>query len=515
VTSWEGGRGQGSRVLRVGLLLLAALVALAAGIFFIGEQNNLFVRKNRYSINFESVSGVKPGNPVQLDGVDVGAVKEVILPREPQQKFIRVWISVDRRYAERIRAPEPVPASKAGLPPWTQARIKTLGLLGDKYVELTSGSSTYPMIPSDGRIPSATPTNVDALIASGEDVMDNVVEISHSLSTILARMERGEGLLGELTSDSESGRRMRQSMVSTFERVDRIAAKVESGEGPLPRLLNDRALADRLTGSMERFEALLASAQDGPGLLPALLKDPGARQSFDQTLATLNQVAQDLQRMTADLDQSEALMPRLLKDEEYGRQVTAAVRQIVERLNSVADKLDRGEGSAAKLINDPQIYDAVKDVMVGINESRLLRWLIRNRQKAGIKKRYEETRKELESQGTPVPPLPREGKEIEEESPEAPPVDAGPESQEAKPADEGQELKPPPPPPLVGAPPTPPGEPAGTEPPPDASAEPTGTEPPPPSGTAAKPVDTEPASEPAGEPAGTEPPPPPPAGART
>jgi ABC-type transport system substrate-binding protein len=38
-------------------------------------------------------------------------------------------------------------------------------------------------------------------------------------------------------------------------------------------------------------------------------------------------------------------------------------------------------------------YDAIQDVIVGINESKLLRWLIRNRQKAGIEKRYEEERR--------------------------------------------------------------------------------------------------------------------------
>ena len=53
-------------------------------------------------------------------------------------------------------------------------------------------SPMYPVIPSEGKIPAAQPTNVDALIASGEDVMDNVVQISHSLNNILDRMERGE-----------------------------------------------------------------------------------------------------------------------------------------------------------------------------------------------------------------------------------------------------------------------------------------------------------------------------------
>ena len=393
-----------SREIKVGLVILGAFVVMAVGVFLIGEKNNLFSRKNEYYILFGSVSGLRPGSPVQLNGVDVGTVQKVVLPENPRLEQIEVWIDVDRKYAERIRGGPQLPAS-GGLNPPSAARIKTLGLLGDKFIELSSGAPEYPIIPSGGQIPAAQPTNVDALLASGEDVMSNVVEICASLSTILARMERGEGLLGELTTNSESGVRLRDSLVGTAESMQRIATKIETGEGPLPRLLNDRQMADRLASSLDRFESLMAQAQNGPGLLPGLINDPSAKQKFDETLATLNQMARDLQSFTADLETSDALVPKLVKDEEYGREITGKVNEIVTRLNEISIKLSRGDGTAAKLINDPQIYDAVNDVIIGINESRILRWLIRNRQQKGIEKRYEDTKRSLEEQGVAPPPL--------------------------------------------------------------------------------------------------------------
>ncbi|HSS78080.1 MAG TPA: hypothetical protein VLV54_15225, partial [Thermoanaerobaculia bacterium] len=66
-----------------------------------------------------------------------------------------------------------------------------------------------------------------------------------------------------------------------------------------------------------------------------------------------------------------------------------------------------GNGSAAMLINDPQIYDAVNDIIIGVNESRILRWLIQNRQKKGIEKRYDVTKKAIEQSGGKVEPLDR------------------------------------------------------------------------------------------------------------
>ncbi len=56
----------------------------------------------------------------------------------------------------------------------------------------------------------------------------------------------------------------------------------------------------------------------------------------------------------------------------------------------MAEKLDHGTGSAAQLINDPALYQAMKDIVTGIDESAILRRLIRNRQKKGVEVRLEE-----------------------------------------------------------------------------------------------------------------------------
>jgi phospholipid/cholesterol/gamma-HCH transport system substrate-binding protein len=394
------------RALKVGLLVLAAAVVLGLGIFLIGEKNNLFTFKNRYYILFGSVSGLRAGNPVQLNGVDVGAVQEVVLPEDPAKRFIRVWISVDRHYAERVRED-------------TRARIKTLGLLGDKYVEISSGSEAFPQVPDGGRIQAAAATNVDALLASGEDVMANVVEISHSLSAILGRMERGEGLLGELTADSPAGRRMRESMVGTFESVERIADKIETGKGLLPRLINDPVLSDQFSSAVDRLESVVAKVESGPGLLPGLINDPQTKAEFDATLATARRVTQDLEEFSGKLQSQEGLLPRLVNDEAYGREISEDLRRFARSLNEVADKVNRGEGSAAKLINDPQIYDAVNDILVGVNQSPLLRWLIRSRQKKGIAKRYEDEQKKPQVEGKPAEAPPPAAEQSPEEKPPA------------------------------------------------------------------------------------------------
>jgi phospholipid/cholesterol/gamma-HCH transport system substrate-binding protein len=368
------------RELKVGLLVAAALAVFAAGIFVIGREDLLFSRKARYFVRFQSVGGLGAGSPVQLNGVNVGTVEEVRLPADMGQNEITVHLAVDRRYAQRIRDD-------------SAAKIKTLGLLGDKYVALSSGSPGFPQIPPGGEIPTGDQTSVDQLIASGEDVMQNVVSISHSLAAILDRAERGEGLLGELTVRSPAGDQIRQSLVSGLGAVERLAREVEEGRGPLGRLVNDEALGDRLASAVGRLDATLARVEDGPGLVPHLLGDPETRRRFDQALADLGTASRDLAALAADLRQGNGLLPRLLHDEEYGREVSAELEQVLERVNRVAARLESGDGTAGRLINDPEVYQAIHDVIIGVNESKLLRWLVRNRQRAGIEKRYEEERR--------------------------------------------------------------------------------------------------------------------------
>lgn len=374
-----------ANVFRVGLTVLLAVAILAAGILVIGKRNFLFSATNRYRVQFETVAGLAEGNPVQLNGVNVGSVERIVLPENVSEPLLVVWIDVERRYASRVRED-------------SQARIKTLGLLGDKYVDITTGSPAAAEIPPGGEIPAAQPTDVDKLIASGEDVAENIVRTASSLAQILGRMEAGEGILGELLVERPDGRRVTDTLQQTLESVESVTARIERGEGLVGRLLTDRDLADRVEATVSRFDSILDEVTDGDGILPGLLGDAEAKAKMDATLESLAGTMADLEIVAAELRSGRGLLPRLLNDEATGETVTRELEQLLERLNLAAGRLTEGEGTAARLLNDPDVYEALNDILVGVDESKMLRWLVRNRQKAGIKKRYEETQEEVKAE---------------------------------------------------------------------------------------------------------------------
>jgi len=375
---------QVSRRFRVGLVVLLALVAVMSGIFMVGRRANLFRKKFPYETKFESASGLIAGNPVRLNGVTVGNVLEVVLSPDPADRTVRVYYDVDRRAAPRIRK-------------GTRASIKTIGLLGDKYVDLDGGSAEQPEVPIGGEIPAAPGAGLEKLLEGSGDLLTDLSAIARSLKNILGRTEEGKGFLGALTTESREGKELEAGLQSTLRSLNAVLRKVESGQGLVGRLLIDekygKQTADSLAAAIRSVQTVFGKVDEeirsGNGAIPALLSDPEGKKRVFQLLDNLSAASVSLAKVTSQLEKGDGALPILLHDERFGREFTNNLREFSHRLNSIGRKLDEGTGTAGKLINDPAIFDAANDLVIGVNESKLLRWLVRDRQKSGIRKRYE------------------------------------------------------------------------------------------------------------------------------
>ena len=373
------------KTIRVGALVTSAAVVLMVFLFFIGSEQKIFSRKNEYKVRLDSVAGLAEGNPVKISGVTVGVVKDIYLPRDPKLKDVDITLMVDRKYAERIRAD-------------SRARLKKLGLLaGDSYIDISAGSPKFDPLEPGSMIPAARQTNVDQLISSGEDLVDNLVQISYSMKNILSRVDRGEGLIGELTSTPETKQRMTDTFLATLNKTNAILSHVESGKGLLGRLVYDDKYGEQLTTSLASTASSLQtvsaniehSFQTGQGTLPALLSDPEGKKRVLELVENLRVTSANLATLSSNMQNGQGLVPRLFNDKAYGDQALGEFTLLVHQLNEAVGKLNTGQGTAGKLINDPSVYESINDILIGINESKLLRWLIRSRQERGIEKRVE------------------------------------------------------------------------------------------------------------------------------
>jgi outer membrane protein OmpA-like peptidoglycan-associated protein len=125
---------------RVGVLVVMALVFLSIGVFLIGNKDFLFSSTYRLKAEFQNVAGLNNGAAVRIGGIHQGTVKEIDLPSQPDGK-VTVVMNLKSETRNIIKKD-------------SRASIKTEGLLGDKYVEISFGSPKAEPIGEDGTIAS-------------------------------------------------------------------------------------------------------------------------------------------------------------------------------------------------------------------------------------------------------------------------------------------------------------------------------------------------------------------------
>jgi phospholipid/cholesterol/gamma-HCH transport system substrate-binding protein len=380
------------RRFRVGIVVLAALIFVMLGILMVGKRAHLFTARLPYRTEFKSAAGLVVGNPVRLNGVTVGNVIEVNLSPDPAKQDVNVVFEIDRKIQKRIRT-------------GTTAAVKTIGLLGDKYIELSGGKPEEPIVEPGGKIAAAQAAGLEDILAGGGDLVGDLSGIARSLKSILGKME--EGGVG-------------QNLNSTLASLSDVLGKVNRGESLAGKLLADRRYGEQtgasLTAAVNSLRNVFAKVErdlnNGTGMIPALLSDPEGKKKVYDLVDRLGVTAESLAKATEQLNTGKGAIPTLLHDEAFSREFTNNLQNLSRRLDSIARKLDEGQGTVGKLINDPALFDAANHIVVGIDESALLRWLIRDRQKSGIKKEYNEVQKQntaAAAYGAPVdsaPPIP-------------------------------------------------------------------------------------------------------------
>jgi phospholipid/cholesterol/gamma-HCH transport system substrate-binding protein len=373
------------RRLRVGLFTAGLILLLAAAVLLLGKKQRLFVRQVRYQTRFEHVGGLMAGAPVWLNGVVVGSVDDVTLPPDPTERQILVTFLVDAAMARRVRAD-------------SQVRIRTLGLLGDRYLEVSSGSPGQPKLKEDSEVESVEPTDVAAVLSQGGDVVTNVLAISNSLRNILERIDKGEGLLGELTTGQATGRQALANLASVLEQLDGMLRDLRQGHGVLGKLITDEKLEGQLVEDLAGMakagrrvaEALATDLERDDSVIAALLRDPEGRARVERVLEQTGQAAQSFALVGKELSEGNGTLGRLLTDEELANDFLDNLAALTKTLRSVADKLDKGEGTAGKMLNDPQLWKDLEHVVRGVNESKMMRWFVQSRREAGEKSEQKE-----------------------------------------------------------------------------------------------------------------------------
>ena len=242
---------------KVGLFVLVALIILGYMSFRVGEYG--FGLKKGYPVNvvFDDATGLEKDASVQIAGVEVGRVESISLKDGKALVTLRILPSVK-------------------LEEDTEAKIKSYGILGDKYVDIVPGTRGETYITAGGDIIiTEQQADIDKLLSNLMDassalnriitqnderlnlMIANLGEASaemrntfSTLNNIMEKIDRGEGTIGQLVENRDTFDNLNQTLASLRD----ITSKINKGDGSLGKLVNDEDTVDNLNASLKSIE---------------------------------------------------------------------------------------------------------------------------------------------------------------------------------------------------------------------------------------------------------------------
>ncbi len=265
-----------SRPVRVGLLVVAGIVLFLAAIFAIASRSFLFSDTFLLESQFENVAGLQPGAAVQYQGVHVGRVETVQLPRRTDGKIL-VTMAIKEEAQHLIHER-------------TQAQIKTSGLIGSQIVVLVNPPGPLAEQAEAGdTIPGVEPFNLFEITDRALAAVDTFARVAVEAQQIMEDIQQGEGSLGKFIYDPT----LYNSLVATANESERTLEAIGR---------DAKAIVELAEQSTESVQQILRKINEGDGTLAQLLNDPGVYNSLLATADTLQSVAADIRAITSSAE---------------------------------------------------------------------------------------------------------------------------------------------------------------------------------------------------------------------
>ena len=157
--------------LKTGIVIIIAFILLAVGILQVGGRTSFFTKHYTLFVRLENSFGLKVGSNVRLAGIEVGNVEDILLPSDKNDKQIIIKLKVQKKYMDRIRQDSNV-------------TIRTMGLLGDKYLDISVGSPQYAVLPPGSTLNNIQSTQLSSVIAGAASGLEGVNAVLGQLKLV-------------------------------------------------------------------------------------------------------------------------------------------------------------------------------------------------------------------------------------------------------------------------------------------------------------------------------------------
>ena len=231
--------------LMVGSIVIVGFFGFIFLLFNMGGGKGIFSRSYTLYGKFSHVKGLHMGSEVALAGLRVGVVNHLTITNDGK-KELDVELAIEKQYQDKIRQD-------------SIATIRTQGVLGDKYIEISIGSMDFKTLQDGESITTAEDPDIitkSGNLVSGiskqfqpggdlETLMKNLNVVAANLAHITTSVRHDKSILHELIYGN-SGVKVNNAT----SHVEEIMRKKNRGEGTLGALINDPTVYEDIKALM-------------------------------------------------------------------------------------------------------------------------------------------------------------------------------------------------------------------------------------------------------------------------
>lgn len=349
--------------LAVGAFICAAAVVVGLAAYVKTRERGL-IGGTSFRFSAPHGSGLQPGAPVLMQGIQVGEVSDIQLTPE---SHVLVTCQVAPRFADSVRAD-------------AVATIVEPPLLGSTKVEVTPGKLTSPTVMADqelaGGIQGSLTARLDQLQGRVDEVVAKVDGFVTQASTtlesvdrVVAQVDGGKGLVARLMTDEQ----LAKDVADTAARLSRVAEQIDEGEGLVSLAVRDAGLAKNVLASAEGVAAIVSRADAGEGTLGRLLRDEAIA---DEATGLMRDARGALQRLDELNVQTQRSLEKVQTLLETANKAVGDVEGLLANADRVSGELadtlhrvNQGQGTVAAFLNDDAVYRETRSLLKELRES--------------------------------------------------------------------------------------------------------------------------------------------------
>lgn len=337
--------------IRIGIFFTIALILVIG----LSLQVNKGFLSDRYEIvaNFESVSAVESGTNVTLRGVPVGSVKSI--DWDATEHKVRVILQIDDEYEIATNA---------------VAKIQVSSLLGGSVVNITveEGPDDISYLGPGDEIATAETPSIDEVMSTLSDLSS---ETENLITNLNKNQETTLGKINEVVeenrqyirSTSESFARLGPKLETLSDRLNEMTEHMQSGEGTIGALYADKQLYNDLKEMSETAKEVASQIKSGEGTLGTLIYRDDIANEARSIMEDLRNAAQEVQGAVGEnREELRSLVSALSSS-------GPRIEQAISEFQAVTNKINQGDGTLGKLVNDPSLYEDAKRAVNQVGES--------------------------------------------------------------------------------------------------------------------------------------------------